>query len=62
MKKLAIFDLDGTLVSSIDDITRCVNEAFEYFNIPNISADSINNFGLLMLKLSDRCFAPISPK
>lgn len=39
MKKLAIFDLDGTLVSSIDDITRCVNEAFEYFNIPSITKD-----------------------
>lgn len=37
MKKLAIFDLDGTLISSLDDLTICINEALSYFNLPNIS-------------------------
>lgn len=37
MKKLAIFDLDGTLISSLDDLTICINEALSYFNLPHIS-------------------------
>lgn len=37
MKNLAIFDLDGTLISSLKDLTRCVNKTFEHFDIPPVS-------------------------
>lgn len=37
MKKLAIFDLDGTLISSLDDLTLSINEALSYYSLPNIS-------------------------
>lgn len=37
MKQLAIFDLDGTLIDSIEDLTYCVNAALAEFNIPSIS-------------------------
>lgn len=33
MKKLAIFDLDGTLVSSLEDITKSINKSFSDFKI-----------------------------
>ena len=34
MKKLAIFDLDGTLVDSIYDLADCVNTALRAHNLP----------------------------
>lgn len=34
MKKLAVFDLDGTLVDSIYDIADCVNTALRQHNLP----------------------------
>ncbi|MGB5822562.1 MAG: HAD family hydrolase [Proteocatella sp.] len=37
MKKLAIFDLDGTLISSLQDLTSCVNKAFDIFEIPPVT-------------------------
>ncbi|WP_028828518.1 HAD family hydrolase [Proteocatella sphenisci] len=43
MKKLAIFDLDGTLVSSLKDITKSINEAFEYFEINSITEEQCMN-------------------
>lgn len=66
MKKLAIFDLDGTLVSSIDDITRCVNEAFEYFNIPSITREQcMKSLGygarsLILISLETSGYTPSS--
>lgn len=34
MKKLAIFDLDGTLVNTIDDLGQAANHALEHFGYP----------------------------
>ncbi|MBN1384679.1 MAG: HAD-IA family hydrolase [Elusimicrobia bacterium] len=35
--KLVIFDLDGTLVNTLDDIADSANEVLEYFGIPKVS-------------------------
>ena len=39
MKKLAIFDFDGTLFDSIDDVVICFNKALEINNFPTLSKD-----------------------
>lgn len=43
MKKLAIFDLDGTLISSLEDLTNCINETFALFSIPFVSSEQCMN-------------------
>lgn len=33
-KKAVLFDLDGTLINSLPDISRCMNEALALYNLP----------------------------
>ena len=44
MKKLAIFDLDGTLLDSLADIARCTNQALQANNLPTHSVDAYRQF------------------
>ncbi|MDO6994494.1 HAD family hydrolase [Brachyspira innocens] len=44
MIKNIIFDLDGTLVDSIDDIYHCVNTTLTHFNLKNITIEDAHNF------------------
>ncbi|MEI0526247.1 HAD family hydrolase [Brachyspira murdochii] len=44
MIKNIIFDLDGTLADSIDDIYHCVNAALTHFNLKNITIEDAHNF------------------
>ena len=44
MKKLVIFDLDGTLVNSIYDLADCVNKALENANLPQNSLNEYYTF------------------
>lgn len=39
MKKLAIFDFDGTLFNSINDVIICFNKALSINNFPTLSYD-----------------------
>lgn len=39
MKKLAIFDFDGTLFNSIDDVRICLNEALSQHGFPTLTHD-----------------------
>lgn len=43
MKKIqnVLFDLDGTLLNSIADITYCVNTALKHFNIDSVSVEDV---------------------
>lgn len=42
--KLAIFDLDGTILNSLDDLADSVNHALEINSFPTHSIDSIRTF------------------
>lgn len=44
MKKLVIFDLDGTLVNTLTDLTECVNYALGKCNYPQHSFDEYRYF------------------
>ncbi len=44
MKKLIIFDLDGTLLDTIEDITNSVNETLKYFSYPPRTTDEVKYF------------------
>lgn len=44
MKKLIIFDLDGTLLNTIDDITMSVNETLIEFGYPKRTAEEVMYF------------------
>lgn len=44
MKKLAVFDLDGTLLDSLSDIARCTNRVLEQNGLPTHPADSYRFF------------------
>jgi phosphoglycolate phosphatase len=39
--KLAIFDLDGTLADTIDDITSAVNHVMEHYGFPMVTSDRV---------------------
>ena len=44
MKKLAVFDLDGTLLDSLGDLARCCNQALEEAGLPTHSVDAYRYF------------------
>ncbi|MBO4404969.1 MAG: HAD-IA family hydrolase [Treponema sp.] len=44
MKKAVIFDLDGTLLDTIEDIKDSVNHALEQFSLKTHSTDTIRSF------------------
>ena len=44
MKKLVIFDLDGTLTNTIPDIEDNVNKTMRKFGFPEITADEARRF------------------
>ncbi len=37
--KAAVFDLDGTLLSTIDDLAQATNYALKQFNMPTYTVD-----------------------
>lgn len=39
MKKLAIFDFDGTLFNSIDDVVLCFNKTLTYYDLPTLTRE-----------------------
>ena len=39
MKKLCIFDFDGTLFNSVDDVVTCFNKTLEAHNFPTLTKD-----------------------
>ena len=39
MKKLAIFDFDGTLFNSVDDVVICFNKTLEEYNFPTLTKE-----------------------
>ena len=46
MKRLAIFDFDGTLFNSVDDVVKCFNEALTIFGFPTLTREEfIGNLG-----------------
>lgn len=63
MKKLAIFDFDGTLFNSVDDVVKCFNEALTIYDFPTLTREEfIGNLGgaideivSLALKDNDTC-------
>ncbi len=44
MKKLLIFDFDGTLVDTLTDVALCFNEALEIHGYPQHSLDAFGGF------------------
>lgn len=43
MKKLYIFDFDGTLINSIEDSMMCFNEVLKSFNLPQYEVEDYDN-------------------
>ena len=39
MRKLAIFDFDGTIFNSVDDVIICFNKALEHHDFPTLTYD-----------------------
>ncbi|MBR2857743.1 HAD family hydrolase [bacterium] len=39
MKKLCIFDFDGTLFDSVDDVVICFNKTLDIYNLPTLTKD-----------------------
>lgn len=44
MKTIAIFDLDGTLLYTLEDLTDSVNFALKQFNLPECSIQQVRSF------------------
>lgn len=59
MYKLIIFDLDGTLLDTVDDITNSVNFALTQYNYPTQTRENIQSFiGNGLTKLIERSIPP----
>ena len=43
-KELIIFDLDGTIVNSIPDLTLGVNKMLSHYDLPNLSIEEVSPF------------------
>lgn len=43
-KKTLIFDLDGTLIDSLNDIAKCMNQVLEELNLNSYKIEEYNNF------------------
>ncbi len=43
-KKLLIFDLDGTLINSIPDLTLAINKMLEYLNVKPLKIEEVRPF------------------
>ncbi len=55
MKQLIIFDLDGTLLNTIGDLSACCNQVLEQHNLPTHSDEEYNSFvGNGILRLVER--------
>ena len=39
MKKLCIFDFDGTLIDSVDDVVMCFNKALSIYDLPTLTRE-----------------------
>ena len=39
MKKLCIFDFDGILFDSVDDVVICFNKALDIYDLPTLTKD-----------------------
>ena len=44
MKKLVIFDLDGTLVNSLGDLSFCMNKMLKEYGLPEITKEETIRF------------------
>ena len=42
--KLAIFDMDGTILDTIEDLTDCINTILSNYNLPLHTISSIKSF------------------
>ena len=59
MKKLVIFDLDGTLLNTIADLAEATNQALEKLNFPTHSQEAYFHFvGNGIAKLFERALPP----
>ena len=57
MYQTYIFDLDGTLLDTLEDLAEAVNVTLEYFNRPKRSIEEVKEFvGNGIVKLLDRSF------
>lgn len=55
MKTIAIFDLDGTLLYTLEDLTNSVNFALKEFNLPECTVQQVRSFvGNGIRKLMER--------
>ena len=44
MKKLVIFDLDGTLLNTLNDLADSVNYALTYYGMPVRTLEEVRSF------------------
>ena len=59
MKKLVIFDLDGTLLNTIDDLARATNQALAALGYPTHDVEAYRYFvGNGINKLFERALPP----
>ena len=63
MYKLAVFDLDGTILNTLDDLAGSVNYCMKKFNMPERTIDEVRRFvGNGIRKLIERAVPSGTPE
>ena len=62
-KRLILYDLDGTLVDTLEDITSAVNHTLRMLQLPAVAADEVRGYvGRGVRQLVQRCIKMEDPK
>ena len=63
MKRLIVYDLDGTLADTLQDITYAANAMLHDFRLPAVSTDQVRSYvGRGMRELVKNCLGNVEPE
>ena len=60
--RAAIFDLDGTLLNTLDDLADATNAALRHFGFPERTTEEVRRFVIENVTPERCCLSVVAPK